>query len=220
MREEIANLVYPVLEHGLKLKERLNNGERPNVANEQAVLRGLLSRAPRTQPWAGETDPTKSLDPSRFLGIRYFLACWLDEIFIDQATPFGLAWNNHMLELQLFRTQLRNKKFWDQVDATEGVAHGAEALEAALLCVYFGFRGERGEDPDRLRDWVSKARKRAGSASHEPTFPEKPFPTHVPPLTSEDRYRKMARTFGYGILALAPIATFVVVRLFQSGSIR
>jgi type VI secretion system protein ImpK len=219
MREEIANLVYPVLEHGLKLRERLTNNERPQARSEQQVLIGLLNHAGKVQPWAGEGDPTKSLDSGRFLGIRYFLACWLDEIFIDPS-PFGQAWDNNKLELQLFRTQLRYKKFWDQVDQTEGVAHGTEALEAALLCVYFGFRGERGEDPERLRDWVSRARKRAGSAAQEQTYPEKPFPTYVPELTSADRYRKMARTFGWGVLAMAPVAAFFIVRLFQTGSVR
>jgi type VI secretion system protein ImpK len=216
MRDEIASLVYPVLEHGLRLKERLDQGERPNLANEQAALRSLLGRATRTQPWYGESDPTKSLDPGRFLGIRYFLACWLDEIFIDD-TPWGQGWNNNKLELQLFGTQKRYARFWDQADMTEGVAHGAEALEAALLCVYFGFRGERGEDPERLRDWVAKARKRVGGAAHEPTVPERPFPTSVPPLTAEDGYRRMARTFSWVVLALAPLAAIFLTKLFQTG---
>jgi type VI secretion system protein ImpK len=216
MRDEIASLVYPVLEHGLKLKERLARGERSNQANEQAALRSLLGRAPRTQPWAGEGDPTKSLDAGRFLGIRYFLACWLDEIFIDDS-PWGQGWNNNKLELQLYGTQKRYARFWDQADLTEGVAHGAEALEAALLCVYFCFRGERGEDPERLRDWVAKARKRVGGAAHEPSVPERPFPTDVPPLAAEDGYRRMLRAFNWGVLALAPPTLFFLVKLFQTG---
>jgi type VI secretion system protein ImpK len=218
MRDEIASLVYPVLEHGLKLKERLARGERPTVAGEQAVLRSLLGKAPRSQPWAGESDPTRSvgtLDAGRFLGIRYFLACWLDEIFIDN-TPWGQEWSNNKLELQMFGIQLAYHRFWQQAEMTEGVASGAEALEAGLLCAYFGFRGERGEDPERLREWVARARKRVGGATREPTFPERPFPTHVPPLTSEDRYRRMVRTLNWGVLALAPVAAIFLVWLLKS----
>lgn len=215
MRDEIASLVYPVLEHGLKLKERLARGERPAVESEQAVLRGLLSQAPKTQPWVGEGDPMTSLDPSRFMGIRYFLACWLDEIFIDQS-PFGQRWDNNKLEWQLFRGAFRNKKFWDQVDLTEGVGHGHEALEAALLCVYFGFRGERGDNPEQLKEWVSRARKRVASAAEGPTYPERPFPTYVPPLAGADAYRRMAGRLGWCVLALAMPTAFFLVKLFPN----
>jgi type VI secretion system protein ImpK len=216
MRDEIASLVYPVLEYGLKLKERLAKGERPNRANEQAALISLLGQAPRTQPWVGEADPNRSQDGGRFLGIRYFLACWLDEIFIDD-TPWGQAWNNNKLELQLFGTQKRYARFWDQVDQTAGVANGSDALEAALLCVYFGFRGERGEDPQRLRDWAAKARRRVGSAVQKPAFPERPFPVSVPPLAAADGYRRMVRTLSWGVLALAPAAAFFLMKLFETG---
>ena len=38
MRDEIANLVHPVLIYGVDLKERLDRGEDPNLESEQAQL--------------------------------------------------------------------------------------------------------------------------------------------------------------------------------------
>jgi type VI secretion system protein ImpK len=216
MRDEIARLVYPVLTHGLKLKERLARGEKPHVPAEQAVLKGLLNTATRTPPWGGDGDPLASVGSGQFLGIRYALACWLDEIFCEAAAPFGTAWDNDKLELQLFRGQLRSKKFWEQARKAEGVAHSAEALEAFLLCVYFGFRGELGEDdPNALREWVAAARKRVGSSAQEPTIPEKPFPTYVPPLLGADRYRQMFRVVSLAVLPLVLVAAILLVRLLQ-----
>ena len=44
MREEIANLVHPVFQHGLRLKDRLARGEGADLdmATELSALKGLL----------------------------------------------------------------------------------------------------------------------------------------------------------------------------------
>ena len=42
MKEEIANLVHPVFNYGLRLKERLARGEASDMETEQATLKGLL----------------------------------------------------------------------------------------------------------------------------------------------------------------------------------
>ena len=87
MRDDIANLVYPVFRHGLRLKERLRRGERPNLQTEQAALKGLLGSATQSHPWGSDgapiTQANASMAPGRgggpFLGIRYALTCWLDD---------------------------------------------------------------------------------------------------------------------------------------------
>src|SRR5260370_558768 len=74
MGDDIASLVYPVIGHGLRLKERISRGERPNILNEQAALKGLLGSATQSAPWGTDGAPiTTSVAPGgrsgSFLGI-------------------------------------------------------------------------------------------------------------------------------------------------------
>src|SRR5260370_17259881 len=64
MRDEIANLVHPLLMYGVDLKERLDRGEDPNLETEQAQLKGLLlseSEARRHHDFGGEGDAGQSM---------------------------------------------------------------------------------------------------------------------------------------------------------------
>src|SRR5438105_1003176 len=111
MREEIGNLVHKIISAGLDLKDRLDHGEQPDLEKEQAKLKGLLGDAEgrRHVEFAGETVPDNSLLGGRssassgrsasdyFLGIRYALVCWLDEIFIVDS-PWSREWTEESLE--------------------------------------------------------------------------------------------------------------------------
>ena len=140
MRDELARNVFPVLLHGLKLKERLNRGERPNFALEQSTLKGLLGSPHQPQPWGSGGDTDSSGDHHRFLGVRYALTCWLDEIFID--SPWRREWDENKLEQVLFQTNIRYSNFWAQARIAESMPGSADAQEAFLFCVLLGFRGE------------------------------------------------------------------------------
>src|SRR5215472_15543595 len=94
MREEIASLVYPVIQQGLALRDRLEQGESLDIDAEQARLRALLLSEGEARKWTdfgGERPTGSAVDlgledhnasNERFLGIRYALVCWLDEMFI------------------------------------------------------------------------------------------------------------------------------------------
>src|SRR4051812_6771333 len=119
MREEIANLVHPVLARGLDLRDRLLSGEGPPFDAEQSALIGLLlgEREARRWPEFGGDDPSAKSGPwsvvggpsekaaggeqELFLGARYALACWLDETFILD-TPWSQRWNEYKLEVRLY----------------------------------------------------------------------------------------------------------------------
>src|SRR5262245_31300857 len=114
MRDEIASLVHPVINYGLSLKERLERGEQPDLDSEQAqLLRYLTTKEGQLQAdfigdggvgasSIGSSRMGDSIrrDPNRFLGIRYALACWLDEVFILEVPWIG--WENRTLEGQLY----------------------------------------------------------------------------------------------------------------------
>src|SRR5262245_12960972 len=106
MHEQIGNLVHEVLIHGLRLRERVEAGEQVDLEEEQATLKKLVL-APQAAGWADFAGENVPVDQSilggraatatrrstdQFLGIRYALVCWLDEIMID--SPLRDAWND------------------------------------------------------------------------------------------------------------------------------
>ncbi|MCE9531403.1 MAG: DotU family type IV/VI secretion system protein [Planctomycetes bacterium] len=215
MRDELAKHVHPVLLHGLRLKERLKRGERPNLASEQATLKGLLGSPNQPAPWGGGSDPLASMDSTRYLGARYAVTCWLDEILID--SPWEREWDENKLEQALFHTNIRYSNFWAQARLAEGIPGSSDAQEVYLLCVLLGFRGEVGERSEQLREWVTAARSRAsrGMGKELPPVPEKTPESNVPVLLGVDGYQRMVKTLSIGMLVLAPILTFLLITWFR-----
>jgi len=205
MREEIANLVFPVLRDGLYLKERLERGEKPDFQAEQTRLRSLLRREVESRQW-----PAFGGDGDGFLGIRYALACWLDELFCDdQWGDWGRFWNNSKMETGLYKTNLRNRLFWQQAEMAERRSE-KDALEGYYLCVMLGFRGQRAGAARELHDWRENIERQLnqGQASAWPGPAElAPPPPNVPPFRGRDRLRWLVfaavGTLGVAILALA-----------------
>jgi len=218
MRDDLAGHVYPVLQHGLRLRARLDRGERPVLAAEQAELKRLLGSPSQPAPWGMGRDVVASIaisEPTRFLGVRYGLTCWLDELFIE--SPWSREWDENKLESALFETNIRYRNFWEQARLAETTPDSTDAVEAFLLCVLLGFRGELAEKPDAFREWVSAAKSRAGKGYGKelPAVPEIAPSSNVPMLLGVEGYRKMARTLGFTLLAAIPVVTFLVVLLLR-----
>jgi type VI secretion system protein ImpK len=211
MRKETAELVQPILRHGLRLKERLGRGETLDRRNEQAELKRLFRLA--EGPASAADAPTDA-----FLGFRYPLACWLDEIFIvDPNSPWKAEWRDETMEFGLFRKRDRAHLFWEQ--ARQAQARGdLEALEVFYLCVLLGFRGDLRDNPNALHDWREAIETRIvqGQPAGWPDKPpELPLPeTHVPPLWARERLRWMLLTFAALLgLTIAVTAGLAVARL-------
>lgn len=221
MHEETGNLVHPVFSYGLALRERLEKGERLNIEVEQSTLKSMLLSELEAQRWpefGGEParEPRHHADEatteSHFLGVRYALTCWLDELFILYS-PWEKPWTERKLEAALYGTNDRAWKFWDQTRKAE-LRPNTDALEALYLCVMLGFRGEMIETPDKLRDWVAATQARLAKHQtqdwHGP--PELEPTTNVPPLRARERLQRMVLTGGLLLLVLIPIVVFLVVR--------
>ncbi len=219
MRDETTSLVHAVLERGLGLKERLARGERLSLEEEQAEFKRLLLddvEALRLADFGGDRQPSESGPRRGFLGARYALACWLDEIFVLDS-PWGQAWNEFKLEVALYGSNDRAWRFWEQAALAEGRPNAA-LTEVFFLCVMLGFRGELREEPARLRAWVAAARARMGRDG-EPAGPAPPRldpPTAVPPMRGRDRLRRMVVSAGVVLLVLLPILAFLVARRLVS----
>lgn len=218
MRDDLANQVHDILLYGLKLRDRVAAGDRPHLGTEQAKLKGMLGSANAPAPWGSESDPTASVGTGQadrsFLGIRYAITCWLDEVLIDAGWR---EWDETKLESALYRTNIRYSNFWSQARLADAIPSGLDAQEAFLLCVLLGFRGEMGEQPEKLREWVSATRSRVtrGLGKELPALPEKSPVTDVPPLLGIESYRKMTQRLVGGVLVAVLVVAFLGVLLFR-----
>lgn len=208
MHEDLSNRMQDVLLYGLRLRDRVAGGNRPNLAGEQAKLLEMLGPAGLPPPWGAVPHGSGVL----FLGIRYALACWLDEIMLDAGWR---EWDANHLEFVLYQTNIRYQNFWDQARLAETGA--AEALEAFFLCALLGFRGALGGQSDRLRDWVEATRSRVtrGLGRELPALPEQAPEKSVPLLLGIEAYRAMTRRVVGGVLASVLVAAFLVVVLLS-----
>ena len=207
MREALAHLAHPVLGHGLELRERLRRGEQPSLEAEQAVLVGLLDEP------AGRAMPDFAGEPAtRFLGLRYALACWLDELFILDS-PWASAWNEAKLEVKLYDGNDRAWRFWEQAQLA-AARQSPDALEGFLLCVLLGFGGERADDPAALSGWVAATRLQLGQGRGKAwaSPPGLEPATHVPPLAGRGRLRTMLIGAAFVLLALIPAIALLLAR--------
>lgn len=220
MQNAIASAVFPVLSHGIRLHERLKRGETPDFDAERAVLKGYLTNpeASRWTDFGGEGD-SRSLSMTRrgdqFLGIRYALVSWLDEIFILDS-PWGDLWNERKLETELYGTNIRAELFWEQARRAEG-RPGIDALEVFFLCVMLGFRGDLVEQPQRLQEWAAsvQARIARGQGQEWPMPPELDPPINVPPLHGREQVQRMVLIGGMLLLVVTLLVALFAVLLLR-----
>jgi type VI secretion system protein ImpK len=223
MREEIANMVYPVMREALNLHQRVKSGAQLDFENEQAKLRGLLgteAAAKQIAEFGGEGSLVQSMyRPSgstrattdQFLGTRYALACWIDEMFIVDS-PWDQQWNEKKLEVALYGSAERAWLFWEQARKAESRPEG-DALEVFFLCVMLGFRGELRGEPDKLQSWAKQSHTQITRRQKRqpPRLPEKGEPgTHVPPLRGREAMQRMLLIAGVEFLLFIPILAFLV----------
>jgi type VI secretion system protein ImpK len=218
MRPEMAKLVYPVFHYGLQLKERLDRGELPDLETEQLKLRGYLqseAEARRDPEYGGGSsgDGGSSIQGVErrardgFLGPRYALTCWLDEVFIMHS-PWQREWKERSLETALYGTRDRAFRFWDQARRAEART-GDDALEVFFLCVMLGFRGDYKEEPRKLEDWLAGARTRLNRRQDTewPAPGEDNPPINVQELVGRRRFQRAILLLAGSVLA----AIFLIV---------
>jgi type IV/VI secretion system ImpK/VasF family protein len=223
MRPDLAELVYPVFREGLRLKERLKSGEALEWHREQARLKDLLLSDTAAQDrkdfgsdaqgvsWTGTlAGDSGRCRPDQFLGVRYALACWLDEIFILDS-PWAGPWSEHRLEWALYQSNDRAWLFWEQARLAED-RPAADALEAFYLCVMLGFRGDYREDRAELKAWAARTATRL-AAIEGPVFPPGKEPTpNVPPIHGGASLQRMILVAAACVLVVLPLLAFALVR--------
>jgi len=210
MRDEIADLVYPIVAFAVQTLNSVQRGDRIEMAGVQSELRGLLKTLAEAQRW-----PDFGGDGDRFLGIRYGLACWLDEIFLRDS-PWNAEWNERKLEESLYGSNERAWKFWFQAKLAQ-MRPGTDALEAYHLLVMLGFRGEGPEKPETIETWRDAVETQLARVQNQPWS----GPQELPPdlVTTPRRGRERLRTVLMLLIGLAalvvPFASFFLFLQFR-----
>jgi type VI secretion system protein ImpK len=219
MRPELMELVYPFIAQTLDLAQRLRQS--PNgldLPTEQTALVNLLGNEAELQRLSAVEQITVSpRKTERFLGVRYALVSWVDELFIVDS-PWSQLWNERKLEGMIYRTNDRAWRFWEQAQLAM-TQEATDALEVFYLCVMLGFRGEYREQPDLLNQWVVEARRRLvppnGVQWSQPVGREPP--SGAEPLRGANRLALMIVLACVLLLVVIPLATFwLVSRITQT----
>jgi type VI secretion system protein ImpK len=210
MRDELADVVYPTVSYALQVRAGLERGDDLNMAAVQSELRTLLKTANEAQRW-----PEYGGDGDRYLGIRYALACWIDEMYILDS-PWGPQWNERKLEESLYGSNERAWKFWFQAKLAQA-RPGTDALEAFYLCVMLGFRGEGPEKPDTVATWRDAVENQLARVHNQPwPGPQELQPElNAMPRRAKERLRQLLIGVIGMVALLIPAATFYLVYKFR-----
>lgn len=206
MREDLADVVFPVLAHGLRVLERLREGEKLDMVAVQSELRTLLRTTPEAQKY-----PDYAGDGEHFLGVRYALACWLDEVFIRDS-PWRVPWTEKQMEWSLYNSSDRAWKFWRQADVAEA-RQGTDAVEAYYLCAMLGFRGELIEKTNDFLDRCDRYKVQiTRTQSQEFPGPQalEPEPSNAP-RRARDKLRRAVKWIGVAAGLLIFLSLFALI---------
>jgi len=216
MTPEFIELVHPVISSALDLKDRLDRGESPNLEVEQ---RQLIERLRSNGEVRHLTDYTG--DGNVFLGARYALACWIDELFIVHS-PWADLWKERPFEVALFGSRERAAKFWDQADLVLRRPNtpriptppGPDAMETYFLCIVLGFRGRHLENPGKVREYVAEMRPQVTRTTPWPSPRDMGVKTNVEPLLGLSTLRRVVAIYGSFSLVVV-VVLLILWRIFR-----
>lgn len=219
MNKPMSELVYPVIRYALQLKERLDR-EDPESIDIEAEQRELLGRIHNDA--AARRAPDYLGDGQMFLGVRYALACWLDELFIVHSSWSNL-WNERKLEVHLYDTLERAGKFWDQADLVLGrpgtpkmaFRPGPDAIEAFFLFIVLGFRGKFLNNPAKIREYVEDMRLVVAKTDAWEPPRDIAVKTNIEPLEGRELLQRTVWVYG-GIAVMVLIALLILYQFLRA----
>lgn len=179
MTPEFAAAFDPVMLELLGLLDRARAGTAGVPEQERARIRGAIEQAgsrisgSRTKDWELAS---------------YALAALVDELLIVDTPWTGQGWwENHALEVDLFRSRNRATAFFDRAEQAVGLA-SRDALEAFMLAVVLGFRGMFRDQPQALEAWLKKQEQLVRVGQGRPAVPDTPVElSGAPPLSGRAR---------------------------------
>ncbi len=204
MNPQFSELVHPVISYALDLKERLDNGDEPDLETEQRQLIDRLrsdSEVRRLSDYTG--------DGAVFLGARYALTCWIDELFIVYSS-WSDRWKERILEVTLYGSRDRAWKFWDQAEIVlhrpntprVSAPPGPDAVETFFLCLALGFRGKHLERPATVKEFMEEMRQQVSRSESFSGPRDLGITTNAEPLLGRATLGRVLAVYGGVSLAL------------------
>ncbi len=214
MNKPFARIVYKVLSQSLDIKDRLDRGESPDIEAVRQQLIALIrseSEGRRLPDYIGD---------GVFLGVRYALACWVDELFIIHCQPpWADDWKERTLEYELFGTNVAATKFWEQADIVlrhpgaprTATQPGLDAVETFFLCTVLGFRGTYFDNLGKVREYVEEMRPMLTRPSGWQPPRDRGVQTNVSPLVGRETLRRVVGIYG----AVSLVVVLVLLALYR-----
>jgi type VI secretion system protein ImpK len=211
MTPQFSELVHPVITYAMDLKQRLDDGDDPDLEAEQRQLIDRLRSDGEVRRLSDYTG-----DGSVFLGARYALTCWIDELFIVYSS-WSDRWKERILEVTLYGSRDRAWKFWDQAEIALhrpntprlSTPPGPDAVETFFLCVLLGFRGKYLENPAKVKDFIEEMRPQVTRTGTWSGPREVAVTTNVEPLLGR---AALGRAIGiYGGLSVVLVLVLLIV---------
>jgi type VI secretion system protein ImpK len=199
MNKPIGRIVYKVLDQALGTRDRLDRGESLNIESVRQQFIGLIRSEAE-----GRRQPDYGGD-GVFLGARFALACWVDELFIIHCQPpWADDWKERTLEFELFGTNVAATKFWEQADIVlrhpgaprTATQPGLDAVETFFLCTVLGFRGTYFEKLGKVREYVEEMRPMITRPSAWQPPRDLGVKTNVAPLSGRETLRRVVGIYG------------------------
>jgi type VI secretion system protein ImpK len=214
MTPEFSDLVYKVMTYTLDLKDRVDQEAEPDLERERSRLIELL---PAHAGVGLQSD--YSGDGRTFLGARYALACWIDELFIVYSS-WAERWKPLILEQALFGSRERATRFWEQADIVlrrpnaprASSPPGPDAVETFFLCIVLGFRGTYREDPQKIREYVEEMRPQVTKTAAWASPSDLGVKTNIEPLLGRETLRRVVAIYG-GLSLLIILVLFILYRI-------
>lgn len=179
MSPDFAAAFDPVMLEVLGLLDRVRGGTAGVPEQERARIRGAIEQAGGRVPGSRTKDWELA---------SYALTALVDELLIVDIPWTGQAWwENHALEVDLFRSRNRATAFYDRAEQAVGLAN-RDAIETFILAVVLGFRGMLRDQPPALEAWLRKQEQLVRVGQGRPPVPDAPVElSGAPPLSGRSK---------------------------------
>jgi type VI secretion system protein ImpK len=216
MTQDFGNFVYKLFTTALDLKDRVDRNDPLDFEAERNKLLNMIEKEKGRLPVEYRGDGI-------YLGVRYALACWVDELFIIHS-PLAWAdkWKERNLEDEIFQTSLAASRFWEQADIVLGrpnavkatITTGMDSLETFFLCVVLGFRGTYYDDVPLVREYTDEMRNKLTHAAPFQTLRDRGVQTNVEPLEGHAALRRVVGMYG-GMTLVSLLIVLIIYRFLS-----
>lgn len=221
MQPLLAKPILKVFQRAFLVLDSIDKNIDLNFFAERATLSDLvmdipeIELVPKRKIKSDFNDGTSSgvfdnlQNRSGFLGLRYPIICWLDELFTHPSCAWADKWNEQKLEIQFFDSNDRAWQFWDQAKLAEQFST-LDYLEVFFLASVLGFHGTKNDDSPELIGWQNKIASKLADRKNAMNFAwDSPMQTNVYPRVYAKAFKSMVVITGLLFSATVPIIAFL-----------